>query len=74
MGGRVVLLEHGLSGSEEITPSEYREPIPIINKPASRAHAATKKASKMDQDTGATFSAPREYLDAISSIERMRRL
>jgi hypothetical protein len=36
---------------------EYSEPIPIIDKPASRLHAAIKKASKIDQGTGSTFDA-----------------
>jgi hypothetical protein len=36
---------------------EYSEPIPIINKPASRLYAAIKEASKIDQGTGAMFDA-----------------
>jgi hypothetical protein len=36
---------------------EYSEPIPIINKPASRLYAAIKKAAKIDQGTGSTFTA-----------------
>ena len=36
---------------------EYSEPIPIINKPASRLYSAIKKASKIDQGTGSTFDA-----------------
>jgi hypothetical protein len=36
---------------------EYSEPIPIINKPASRLYAAIKKTSKIDQGTGSTFIA-----------------
>jgi hypothetical protein len=36
---------------------EYSEPIPLINKPASRLYAAIRKASKIDQGTGSTFDA-----------------
>jgi hypothetical protein len=36
---------------------EYSEPVPIINKPASRLYVAIKKAVKIDQGTGSTFTA-----------------
>jgi hypothetical protein len=36
---------------------EYSEPIPIINKPASRLYAAIKAVAKIDQGTGSTFTA-----------------
>jgi hypothetical protein len=35
----------------------YSEPIPILNKPASRLYEAIKKAAKIDQGTGSTFDA-----------------
>jgi hypothetical protein len=35
----------------------HSEPIPILNKPASRLHEAIKKAAKIDQGTGSTFDA-----------------
>lgn len=36
---------------------EYSEPIPEIDKPASRLYAAIKQVAKIDQGTGSTFSA-----------------
>ncbi len=36
---------------------EYSEPVPEINKPASRLYAAIKKAAAIDQGTGSTFAA-----------------
>jgi hypothetical protein len=36
---------------------EYSEPVPEINKPASRLYAAIKKTAPIDQGTGATFAA-----------------
>jgi hypothetical protein len=36
---------------------EYSEPIPILNKPASRLYEAIKKAAKIDQGTSSTFDA-----------------
>jgi hypothetical protein len=39
---------------------EYSEPIPILNKPASRLYAAINKASRIDQGTGSTFDAPQQ--------------
>ena len=36
---------------------EYSEPVPEIDKPASRLYAAIKKAAPIDQGTGATFAA-----------------
>jgi hypothetical protein len=36
---------------------EYSEPVPEINKPASRLYQAIKKTAPIDQGTGATFSA-----------------
>jgi hypothetical protein len=36
---------------------EYSDPIPLINKPASRLYDAIQQASKIDQGTGSTFSA-----------------
>jgi hypothetical protein len=36
---------------------EYSEPIPEIAKQASRLYAAIKKAAKIDQGTGSTFTA-----------------
>jgi hypothetical protein len=36
---------------------EYSEPVPEINKPASRLYTAIKKAAPIDQGTGATFAA-----------------
>lgn len=36
---------------------EYSEPIPIINKPASRLYRAIKQVAKIDQGTGSTFTA-----------------
>src|SRR5947209_12373642 len=36
---------------------EYSEPVPEIQKPASRLYAAVKKTAPIDQGTGATFAA-----------------
>jgi hypothetical protein len=36
---------------------EYSEPIPIINKPASRLYCAIKDIARIDQGTGSTFTA-----------------
>ena len=43
---------------------EYSEPVPEINKPASRLYAAIKKTAPIDQGTGAT--RPRSPIAASS--------
>jgi hypothetical protein len=48
---------HNRAKASEWRWMEYSEPIPEIDKPASRLCAAIKAAAKIDQGTGSTFTA-----------------